>query len=45
MELLGLEMEKPDPERDAPYALNWFSSPSGKQTLLRGVGKAVMARR
>lgn len=32
--LTGLELVAPDPERDAKYALEWFSSPSGKETLL-----------
>lgn len=27
-------MAEPDPERDAPFALNWFLAPEGKRTLL-----------
>ena len=30
----NLELVSPDPNRDAPSALQWFSSPSGKETLL-----------
>jgi RimJ/RimL family protein N-acetyltransferase len=26
---------KPDPERDAPFAVGWFASPHGKETLLK----------
>lgn len=29
-----LELVSPDPERDAPFALAWFESPHGKETLL-----------
>ncbi len=30
----NLVLESPDPERDAPYALSWFASRFGKETLL-----------
>ena len=30
----GLELVAPIPERDAPFAVEWFSSPSGRETLL-----------
>lgn len=32
--LTGLELVAPDPGRDAQYALKWFSSPNGRETLL-----------
>lgn len=32
--IAGLVMSKPDPDRDAPFALRWFSAPEGRQTLL-----------
>lgn len=33
-QLPGLTLAKPDPERDGLFALNWFTSPGGKETLL-----------
>jgi RimJ/RimL family protein N-acetyltransferase len=30
----GLTLNRPDPDRDAQFALNWFESPNGKETLL-----------
>ncbi len=30
----GLVLTRPDPNRDAPFALDWFESPYGKETLL-----------
>lgn len=30
----GLTLIRPDPDRDAPFALTWFTSPGGKDTLL-----------
>ena len=33
--LAGLTLVCPNPERDTPYALKWFTAPYGKDTLLR----------
>lgn len=30
----GLTLARPDTNRDAPFALGWFESPDGKETLL-----------
>lgn len=30
----GLTLVKPNPERDAPFAVKWFNAPYGKETLL-----------
>lgn len=30
----GLLLTRPDPDRDAPFAFDWFESPHGKETLL-----------
>jgi len=32
--MVCLTMVKPNPERDAPFALEWLSAPQGKETLL-----------
>jgi RimJ/RimL family protein N-acetyltransferase len=33
-EMTDINLVTPDPERDAPFALNWFISKLGKETLL-----------
>ena len=30
----GLTLIRPNPDRDAPFALSWFESPHGKETLM-----------